>query len=216
MKIIDISWPITTSMTSYKNSKPITIIAHKNFVEHGVRDSGITLNSHTGTHVDAPAHFLEHGESIHQMPLTTMIGICRILDVTHVDTKITAEDLMPYNIQAGEIILLKTKNSLLSPEALFDTNFVYLATSGARWLADQKIKAIGIDYLGIEREQPDHETHCILFEQKITIIEGLRLKGVIMKDTYVLLCLPLALEGLEAAPARAILIPHHSLTSLFR
>lgn len=212
--IIDISWPITTGMTSYKNNKPIAINAEKIFDQHHVRDSSITLNAHTGTHIDAPSHFLSEGACVDQIALTTLIGTCRILDLTHVAYKITAQDLFPYEIQAGEIILLKTKNSALSSDALFDPHFVYLEKTGAAWLADKKVKAVGIDYLGIEREQPDHETHCILFEHQVTIIEGLRLKEVVMKDTYVLLCLPLALQSTEASPARAILIPHHSLTSL--
>lgn len=204
--IIDISWPITPDMTSYKNNKPVNFTHEKNFADHQVCDSKITLNSHTGTHIDAPSHFLANGVTIETISLQSLVGPCRVLDLTHVENKITNQDLKTFDIQADEIILLKTKNSLLENTAPFDTKFVYLDKTGAQFLADKKIKTVGIDYLGIEREQPDHETHCILFEQRITIIEGLRLMETIGGESYILYCLPLAVNGLEAAPARAILI----------
>ncbi len=208
--IIDISWPITQDMTSYKNNKPVSIIHEKNFDEHEVRDSKITLNSHTGTHIDAPSHFLADGKSIEQIPLESLNGPCRVLDLTHIEQKITAHDLADFNIQTDEILLLKTKNSFLDETASFNTNFVYLEKTGAQFLADKKIKTVGIDYLGIEREQPNHETHCILLTQKITIIEGLRLGKARGGEHYVLCCLPLAVQNLEAAPARAILMSDHT------
>lgn len=205
-KIIDISWPINPSSTTYKNNKPIIFSHEKQFEKDGVRDSHIAFNVHTGTHVDAPAHFLKNGIPINNIPLDHLVGSCRIIDLTTVNEKITADDLIPHNIQADEIILLKTNNSNLDPYSQFNYNFIYLDKTGARYLADSGIKTVGIDYLGIEREQPNHETHCILFTHHITIIEGLRLAGVTQSKTYMLSCLPLALHGLEAAPARAVLI----------
>ncbi len=197
-------------MTSYKNNKPVTFTQEKNFPDDLVRDSKITLNSHTGTHIDAPSHFLADGANIEATPLQNLVGPCRVLDLTNLDSKITSIDLEPFNIQSNEILLLKTKNSLLGNTDPFIPNFVYLDKTGAQFLANKKIKTVGIDYLGIEREQPNHETHCILLEQRITIIEGLRLRGAMGGVNYVLFCLPLALQGLEAAPARAILVTDHT------
>lgn len=204
--IIDISWPITPTMTSYKNNKPVLFTHEKNFAAHQVCDSNITLNSHTGTHIDAPAHFLANGATVETIPLQTLVGVCRIIDLTNLEHKITDKDLEIFDLKENEIILLKTKNSFLDVTQPFDTNFIYLDKTGAQFLAQKKIKTVGIDYLGIEREQPDHETHCILFEKQITIIEGLRLKEVYEGKNYFLCCLPLAINGLEAAPSRAILI----------
>ncbi|MCF7899726.1 cyclase family protein [Candidatus Babeliales bacterium] len=205
MKIIDISWPITKNCTEYKNKKTVQFEFLKNFDQDNVRDSIITLGSHTGTHIDAPAHFLENGKTIDQINLEKFIGKAKVLDLTHVQEKITEQNLDQFYIVKDDIILLKTKNSLLSETQNFEPNFVYLEKSGAEFLAKKEVKTVGIDYLGIERNQPDHETHKILLEKEIVIIEGLRLKDATEKE-YFFYCLPIFTVGLEAAPARAILI----------
>jgi arylformamidase len=204
-EIIDISWPITENMSTYKDSKIVAFKNNKNFESDGVRESDIRLNSHTGTHIDSPAHFLQDGKTVENITFDHLIGPCQILDFSNVDKKITALDLENHAITAGSRILLKTKNSLLLTNASFNKDFVYLDVSGAEYLVSKKINVVGIDYLGIERSQPGHETHKILFENEITIIEGLRLK-VVSCGNYFLYCLPLAVRGLEAVPARAILV----------
>jgi len=100
--------------------------------------------------------------------------------------------------------LFKTKNSALKNNAPFDPEFIYLDKTGAKYCVEQKIKAVGIDYLGIERNQPGHETHALLLENNIGIIEGLRLAHA-EADQYFLICLPLLIPGADASPARAIL-----------
>lgn len=201
---IDISWPITPSMTTYKNNKPCSFIYNKTFEQDGVRDSSLIINAHTGTHVDAPSHFIKDGRSIEQYPLDVFIGSCSVFDLTHLESAIQQEDLEHLPITAGNIVLLKTRNSLRSAEELFDSDFIYLSAQGAQYLAAKAVKAVGIDYLGIERQQPNHETHTILLSNFIPIIEGLRLAAV-NAQVYTFYCFPLAIQGLEAAPARAIL-----------
>lgn len=205
MNIIDISWPISPSMTTYKNSKIIEFMQLKQFENDHVRDSNITMNAHTGTHVDAPSHFTQDGVTIDQISLMSLIGPCRVLDLRAVPDAIMPENLEPYHIQAGERLLFKTKNSLLRSNEPFDSTFVYLHHTAATYLALKKIVCVGIDYLGIERNQPQHNTHTILFDASITIIEGIRL-GHVEPGNYDLYCLPLAIQGNEAAPARAILM----------
>ncbi|MBY0354008.1 cyclase family protein [Candidatus Babeliales bacterium] len=205
MQIIDISWPISLTMTSYKDSKPVTFLWNKNFPNDNARDSSITLNSHTGTHVDAPSHFLENGDTIETIGLERLVGPCRVLDLSHVTEKIIPADLEPHNLQAGERILLKTKNSERTATEKFDPTFTYVSHEAAQFFADKNVWCVGIDYLGIERNQPDHATHEILFKAGTIIIEGLRLNHV-SAGSYNLYCLPLAVHGLEAAPARAVLI----------
>lgn len=204
MNIIDISWPISPDMTTYKNNKIVEFSHIADFEKNRVRDSNVTLNSHTGTHVDAPSHFTKHGTTIDNVPLESLIGPCRVLDLTSVEDTIMPEDLEPHSIQAHERILLKTKNSSLPPTGPFYQAFIYIHHAAAQFLADKKIICVGIDYLGIERNQPNHETHTILFDSNITIIEGLRL-GHVQPGSYTLYCLPLAIQGNEAALARAIL-----------
>ena len=204
MKAIDISWPISVSMTTYKDAKDVRIESTKSFDVDGVRACCFSLGSHVGTHVDAPAHFIKNGPTIDKIELERIMGECKVLDFTDVEDKITDEHLALYDIDYEDIILLRTKNSFLKPDAPFNKNFVYLDESGAQYLADIGIQCVGIDYLGLERDQPGHPTHTILMLAEVAIIEGLRLAHV-EQDLYSLVCLPLAVHGTDAAPARAIL-----------
>lgn len=205
MKIHDISWPLHTTTTGYKNKKVLVIEHRKTFEQDQLRETSIILDSHGGTHIDAPSHFIKDGQSIEHIDLNKVVGPCKVLDLMQVTDAITAKDLQNFTIAAGDRLLLKTKNSLLAYDAPFEPNFIYVADDAARYLADKKIAAVGIDYLGIERNQPAHETHIMLMDAGIVIIEGLRLVQI-NPGSYMLYCLPLAIQGLEGAPARAVLI----------
>ncbi len=205
MNIIDISWPISPRMTAYKNRHVVLFTSTKFFEIDQVRESLLTTGSHTGTHVDAPAHFMADGSTIDQTPLHALVGSCRVLDLGSVAEVITVANLESFDVQSGERLLLKTKNSNRASDQEFDPNFVYLGAEAAAWLATKQVLAVGIDYLGIERNQPAHETHLALLSNNIAIIEGLRLAQV-APGTYTLVCLPLLAIGLDGAPARAILM----------
>ena len=205
MKIYDISWPISTATTGYKDKKIINFESIKSFDTDNVRDSNITLSSHTGTHVDAPSHFIRDGKTIDQIELSSLIGPCKVFDMSVVTDGITRDHLENLDIQVGEIVLFKTTNSANQATDKFTPHFIYLEISGAQWLVERKVRAVGIDYLGIERSQQGHLTHNALFKAHITIIEGLRLDAV-KQGKYFLCCLPLYTIGLEAAPARAVLL----------
>ncbi len=205
MKIYDISWPISQATTEYKNKGTIQLAAVKGFDTDGVRDSIITLGTHTGTHVDAPSHFLRDGKSIDMINLDRVMGRAKVIDLMTVHESISGDDLARYEINEGDIILLRTANSALGVNDSFNRDFIYLDSSGARYLAEKRIKAVAIDYLGIERGDPEHTTHITLMKADVVIIEGVRLSHVPAGD-YFMICLPLAIIGLEAAPARAILM----------
>jgi len=206
MNVIDISWPLSQDMTSYKNREDFSIQAFKTFEKDGVRESIITLNAHTGTHIDAPSHFLKDGKTIGQTPFGQTVGPCKVLDLMEVEQSISEADLTSQEINAGDILLFKTKNSSSSETDSFDASFIYIDASAAQYLAAKQVRAVGIDYLGIEREQPGHETHKALFNSSITVIEGLRL-GHVDPGEYFLMCLCIAVQEAEAAPARAVLLP---------
>ncbi|MDP5272518.1 cyclase family protein [Chengkuizengella axinellae] len=203
-KIYDISMTIHEGMQVYKNKeeKKPKIETASDFSNSSAFESILSLNVHTGTHLDAPLHMIEGGETIETIPLENLVSTARVLDLTHVEGQIGRSDLEPFAIQEGEWLLFKTKNSFSEQ---FDFNFVYLNEDGAAFLRDKNVKGIGTDGLGIERAQPDHETHKILFENKIVIVEGLRLKDV-PSGTYFMVVAPLKLEGIDAAPARAFLL----------
>jgi arylformamidase len=205
MRIIDISWPIAPDTTEYNNESQVLFSAIRSLDNDEMRKSRISLSSHTATHVDAPAHFIAEGKTIDQIPLTSLVGSAAVIDMTGVQDVITQDDLEPFVLPKGVILLLKTRNSTFPEYGTFMSQFVYLDESAAAYCAELGVKAVGIDYLSIERNQPAHETHTTLFQKEISIIEGLRLAHV-MEGYYFFVCLPLAVVGLEAAPARAILI----------
>ncbi len=192
-------------MTAYKDKKTVNFQMNRTMDKDGVRDSSIVLSSHTGTHIDAPTHFLRDGLTIDEIHLERLVGPCKVLSMTTIEEKVTADDLAQHSIAEGDIILLKTNNSAYGINDSFDYDYVYLDPSGAQFLADKKIKAVGLDYLSIERSHPEHPTHMTLFHHDVVVIEGLRLAHVPAGE-YLFVCLPLAIIGLEAAPARAVLV----------
>jgi len=205
MKVLDISWPNSRATTGYKDRHTVRFEEVKNFAKDGVRDSNITVSSHTGTHIDAPAHFLRDGKTIDQIKLDRLMGPCKVLDLRTALERITRANLEEHTINENDIILFKTTNSATSATDKFTPHFVYLEASGAEYLVEKKVKAVGTDYLGIERSQPEHITHTTLMHADIVIVEGLRLRAVDPGE-YFFICLPLFTIGLEAAPARAALI----------
>jgi arylformamidase len=204
MKIYDISMPIHAGMPVYKNKpekKPVIRVV-QDFSTSKVRESRIDLDVHTGTHVDSPLHMLPDGGTMQTISLDRLVGPCRVLDLTFVEGGITREHLEKFDVQPGEFLLLKTKNSW---DEEFNFSFVYLAEEGAKYLAEKRIRGVGIDALGIERDQPGHPTHKTLFQAGIVIIEGLQLKEV-PEGEYFLVAAPLKLLETEAAPARVFLL----------
>lgn len=204
MEIFDISMAIHPGMQVYKNKdekKPHLRVQHDHS-NSGAYETVFEANMHTGTHVDAPLHMIENGDTIDKLDLSKVVTKCKILDMTTVVDRITARDLESKGILKDDFILLKSVNSFSDT---FDPNFIFLDKTGAEYLRDTGIKGVGTDALGIERSQPDHGTHKILFEAGITIIEGLRLVEV-PEGEYMLFAAPLKVIGAEAAPTRAVLV----------
>lgn len=204
MKIYDVSMPIEPDMPVYKNKeekKPVIRVV-QDFDTAPARESKVTMDVHCGTHVDSPLHMLPDGGTMKTIPLEQLVGKARVLDFSHVEGGIGKQDLETKDIQAGEFLLMKTKNS---GQDEFDFEFVYLKEDGAKYLAEKKIRGVGIDALGIERSQPGHPTHKTLFKAGVIIMEGLRLKEV-PEGTYFMVAAPIKLMETEAAPARVILL----------
>ena len=202
--IYDISYKLSPEIQVYKDNpskKPI-FKTTSNHVKNHAHETTITINLHTGTHIDFPLHMIEGGATSDSEDLNPLIGDCKVLDLTHVQEAITVEDLKPFEIKKHDFLLFKTKNSF-SETFLFD--FTYLTEDAAIYLKDKQIRGVGTDGLGIERAQSEHQTHKILLSNNIIIIEGLRLQDIEPK-TYDLICLPLSIKGVEASLARAILI----------
>ena len=201
-KIIDISIPIREGMLIYPNNPEVA------FEEVRTKHSWLTkimMGSHTGTHVDAPRHIFESGAGVDALPLEHFIGPCRVLDVTEATKCVKVSDLESMNIQKGERILVKTKNSLRSFERFYD-DYVYLDSDAAAFLAQKEIALFGTDYLSVKQKgSEDNRPHTELLSKGIPIFEGLDLSRV-EPGEYFFIGLPLRLVGLDGSPARAVLM----------
>lgn len=204
MRVIDISMTIREDMPVYRDApakRPVHTV-ERSMPPDGVNESALSINLHTGTHLDSPFHMIRDGWPTEFLPLERLITACRVLDLTHVQGKITREDLQDMHIRPGEFLLLKTSNS---QHEKWREDFVYLEKGGAAYLASLPVGGVGIDALGIERAQPEHETHVALLEKEIIILEGLRLKHV-EPGRYLLIALPVKIARADGAPARAVLV----------
>lgn len=203
IKIYDISMPITRDMPVYKGKeeKRPSVRIDSNFSTSSVYESRLEMNLHTGTHIDRSLHMIPGGTTVETLELHQVITACRVLDLTEAEEKITKEQLIGKGIREGDFILLKTKNSYMD---ILEKDFIYVEKGAAGYLKEMKIKGVGIDSLGIERAQPDHETHIRLLGADIVILEGLRLKDI-EEGEYMLAAAPIYIVDAEAAPVRAVL-----------
>ena len=205
---IDISVPVRNGMVHWPGDPPIRIW-HPRHMDEGdhLTLSAMSLGSHTGTHMDAPGHFLRGARAIDTMPPSTTIGRARVIEIRNRNV-ITPEDIRPWRIRRGERILFKTANSTRRwPRQPFLKDFVALSVEAARLLASRKLRVVGVDYLSVGGYHDDGAAvHRALLRAGIWIIEGLDLSGV-RPGTYELVCLPLRLHRGDGAPARAVIRP---------
>lgn len=169
--------------------------------------SSYTLGAHSGTHIDAPMHFIRDGASIDHVSIDRLIGPARVIDIPDSIQSIDAQELARHNWKGAPRILFRTRSSLHGwmTEPKFHRDFAYIAPDAAQLLADAGVQLVGIDYLSAEQfgaKAP--RTHQILLGKGIPIVEGLSL-GTVSAGDYDLVVLPLKVGGHEAAPARAVL-----------
>jgi arylformamidase len=207
----DISVPLKQGM----NYLPLDPVPPKIYrfsdVELGakVTMSMLEIISHTGTHIDAPRHFIPGGSTVSDMPLDATIGRARVIEIKDPAT-IKVEELKKHKIKKGERILCKTRNSpLVYESSKFVEDYVYLDADAAAYLAEKKIILFGLDCItigNIRNEESVIKTHQSLLEAGIYILEDCALANV-PPGEYELLCLPLLMYKGDAGPCRAILRP---------
>jgi len=209
-KIYDVSVPIRNDGLVYPGNPEIHIVLQQAIAQGaGANVSSIAFGSHTGTHVDAARHFFDDGAPVDTIPLEILMGPAVVIAFDDAVGAVGRRELEPHapSITGAERVLLKTRNSgYLTQDPRFHTDYTFLAPDGAEYLIALGVKLVGIDYLSIEQfHSGHHRTHRALLEQSVVIVEGLNFAGV-APGTYELCCLPLRLEGGDAAPARALLI----------
>lgn len=210
MAIYDVTVPLSNELPTYPGDPGIEIGEWRSLAKgDSANVSVVNFGAHTGTHVDAPAHFIEGAAKIETLPLDSLIGPATVVEVPD-DRLVVDEDFVKANVNPGtERVLFKTKNSAFwnEPNPQFHTDFTHLNVGAATWLRDQGAKLVGIDYLSIEKSKsPGHPTHVALLSKGIVILEGLNLSEV-APGRYELICLPLKLRSHlgDGAPARAVL-----------
>lgn len=202
---IDVSVPIREGMPVWPGDAAFErrIVSSMAAGDHNTL-SELRLGAHTGTHVDAPAHFIADGATIDTLPLDALVGECRVLPVSATG-EISAEELWQHDIRRGERILLKTRNSALWGQDGFQERFAYLSNEAADYLAQVTPLCLGVDYLSVAGfHRNGTPVHRALLGAGIWLIEGLDLSAV-EPGRYELLCLPLRVVDGEGAPARALL-----------
>lgn len=200
MKFYDVTAEVYEGMPVYKN-KEEKQPKFQTVTNGHVTETRLSLDLHTGTHVDAPLHMMNDGETMETIPLERLVRPVKLFDLTHVNDGITKEDIVDLPIEKGDFVLFKTSNSF---DEEFNFEFIYVKEDAARYLAEKGIDGVGIDSLGIERAQEGHPTHRTLFQNDIIVMEGLRLKDV-EAGQYFMVAAPLKVIGTDASPARVLL-----------
>ncbi len=205
--LIDISLPISERSVTWPTA-PRPELRRRLSIERGdhVDDSDLFMNVHTGTHIDAPRHFIRGAAGAHEAPLEALIGEAWVIEA-RTPKDLTAQALRErWPTAVVERVLIKTDNSRLwqrQPQA-FTREFAALLPDAAQWLVTQRVRLVGIDYLSIQRFGDPPTVHELLLGAGIVIVEGLDLSAV-EPGCYELLCLPLKLVDCDGAPARAVL-----------
>ncbi|MDX6443212.1 MAG: arylformamidase [Blastocatellia bacterium] len=207
MPIYDISVPIRSGMPVYEGDPGIEITAWSALAKGNSSNvSVLQFGAHTGTHVDAPAHFIEGARRIDALSLESLIGPARVIQVPDEVLEIDPGFLATCNLEGVERVLFHTRNSKFWSEG-FRKDFTHLSPEAAEILVDLGVKLVGTDYLSIEKfHSGHHRTHLALLSKNVIIVEGLNLTGIEAGD-YELICLPLKIaEGSgDGSPARAVL-----------
>ncbi len=205
---IDISVPLRDSMVHWPGDPPVTVKLVKD-IEQGdsANVSVLSMGAHSGTHIDAPLHFIRQGTGIDMMPLGATIGKARVIEIKDTES-VKPEELLPHRLRRGERILFKTRNSShVWQTDEFVEDFVFISDDAARFLVERGVRMVGVDYLSVgSYKHGGSYVHKTLLGGGIWIIEGLDLSRVI-PGKYELICLPLRLVRGDGAPARAIVRP---------
>jgi len=201
-KIYDLTRTISQDMRVYPGDPQPRFDPYATIKDNNVNVTKMTLGSHSGTHVDAPCHFLQEGNGIDEEPLDKFIGEAAIIDASGKNSSIiTSEDFSGYDIRSNDIVLIYSGTG----DRL--TDFAYLDVSAAKWIVEHGVRSVGIDTASVEKYgSKDAPVHKLLLAKNIGIIENLTNLKEFAKRRMFFVCLPLLLKGIDASPARAVFL----------
>lgn len=207
-QIYDISIPLSAETPVWPTSERFRLKWDKTIEKDGVNESSVCLNTHSGTHIDMPFHFLPSGKRNAEISVDRFIGDALVVE--YFGSGSIRPDFLKQIEFPSECrkILFKTRNSFdnIMKQSVFREDYIALSPEGAEWITRKNIDLVGIDYLSIQSfEEKDNRTHQILLAAEVLILEGLDLRKI-KGGVYRLVALPLCIPEAEAAPARAVLI----------
>jgi arylformamidase len=204
-KLLDVSVPLAPGIPAYPGNPDFELQPVKRIADGASSNvSRLVMGTHTGTHVDAPKHFFDDGAGVDGLPLDLLLGRARVVEITK-RGGIGSAELAEAGLREDIRVLLKTSNSALWNGESFHTDYTHLTEAGARYLVEQGVKVIGIDYLSVEQfKKAGAPAHRALLSQGVIIIEGLNLSEA-DPGMYEMYCLPLRIAAADGAPARVIL-----------
>ena len=202
---IDVSVPVRDGMVHWPDDPPVEIGLSLSIARGDPANvTKVSMSAHTGTHMDAPRHFIDGGDGVDAVPLEAMIGPARAIEIESPEA-VTADELGRHDLGEVERLLLRTRSSdrewWLQD---FDPEFVHIEPAAAEAIAQAGVRMVGVDYLSVGGMDEGAETHRALLDAGVWIVEGLDLSGIGAGE-YELVCMPLRLVGADGAPARALL-----------
>ena len=208
MRIYDVTLTISPKLPVWPGDPPVDLQRVSKMEEGDICNvTRMNISVHTGTHVDAPYHFLPKGKTVETLDLKTLTGRAYVADLPNVD-RITAADIEAAGIPPRtKRVLFKTRNSnhWAKGHTDFNTHFVAISPDGAKYLVERGVKLVGVDYLSVAAFEEPTPTHQTLLKAGVVIVEGLDLSKV-AQGRYTFYCLPLKIANSDGAPARAMLI----------
>jgi arylformamidase len=203
-RIHDVTVPLAPGMLAYPGDPPFEIEAITRAGDAPYGLSQMVLTTHSGTHVDAPAHLLPGGTTVDQLPLEILLGKARVVELSSRE-RVERVDLEALDLRDDLRVLLKTRMSAQMLRPGYQEDHLYLTVDAAHYLAQAGLKLVGFDYLSIDRcGSADFPAHHALLGAGVVLIEGLDLSEV-EPGEYEMACLPLRVGGGDAAPARVVL-----------
>lgn len=209
MRIVDLSQVIEPDMTVFPGTDAPSINPIRFLGEHGYNERSLTLTTHTGTHMDAPAHLLEGAPTLDMLGAERFIGRAMVLDATSAGQEIGLETLeaRQTGIAASDYLLLRTGWDGKWKTGEYLEGFPALSEEAARWLARQNMKGVGVDAISVDViDSQDLPVHHALLGAGMVIVENLKGLSMLPETGFTFCCLPLPLAGADGSPARAVAI----------
>lgn len=203
----DVTVPFKNGMMCFPTDPQCRISTHWAIKKGDIVNLSILeFGSHTGTHIDAPKHFIDNGKTVDELDNCCFIGQAKVFDFSHLSCCIDISDLEGMDIRKGDIVLFKTTNSSLMRTQTFSEDFVFITSAAAEWLAEKRIATLGFDFLSVEKYGGGDSfgAHYALLGSNVVIIEGLDLTEI-TAGVYEMISLPMLIKGGNGSPIRVLL-----------